>query len=100
MVEMWECVFHDFLRRDAEAKAYVDSLKNIVDLLNPRDAFYGGRVNAVKLLVKVEENPTTKIKYVDFISLYPDINKNGVYPVGHPTIFTKTFTWTSPAILG
>ena len=89
MVEMWECVFRDFLQRDAEAKTYVDSLKNIEDPLNPRDAFYGGRVNAVKLLVKTEANPTTKLKYVDFTSLYPDINKNGVYPVGHPIIFTE-----------
>ena len=86
---MWECVFRELLQRDAEAKAYVDGLKNIVDPLNPRDAFYGGRVNAVKLLVKTEANPTTKIKYVDFTSLYPDINKNGVYPVGHPIIFTE-----------
>ena len=70
-------------------KEYVDGLKDIVDPLNLRDAFYGGRVNAVKLLVKTEANPTTKIKYVDFTSLYPDINKNGVYPVGHPTIFTE-----------
>ena len=66
-----------------------NGLKDIVDPLNPRDAFYGGRVNAVKLLVKTEANPTTKIKYVDFTSLYPDINKNGVYPVGHPIIFTE-----------
>ena len=61
---------------------------DIVDPLNPRDAFYGGRVNATKLLVKTE-SITAKIKYVDFTSLYPDINKNGVYPVGHPTIFTE-----------
>ena len=89
VVEMWECEFRDFLQRDAEAKEYVDGFKDIVDPLNPRDAFYGGRVNAVKLLVKTEANPTTKIKYVDFTSLYPDINKNGVYPVGHPIIFTE-----------
>ena len=50
-------------------KTYVDSLKHIVDPLNPRDAFYGGLVNATKLLVKTESNPTTKIKYVDFNSL-------------------------------
>ena len=86
VVEMWECVFRDLLQRDAEVKTYVDGLNDIVDPLNPRDAFYGGWVNAVKLLVKTEANPTTKIKYVDFTSLYPDINKNGVYPVGHPTI--------------
>ena len=70
------------------AKTYVDSLKEIADLLNPRDAFYGGRVNATKLLVKIEST-TTKIKYVDVTILNPDINKNGVYPVGHSTIFTK-----------
>ena len=34
MVEMWECVFRDLLQRDAEAKAYVDGLKNIVDPVN------------------------------------------------------------------
>ena len=88
MVEMWECVFHDLIQWDAEAKTYVDSLKDILDPLNPRDAFYGGRVNATRLLVKTEST-TAKIKYVDSTSLYPDINKNGVYPVGHPTIFTK-----------
>ena len=41
VVEMWECVFHDLLQRDMEANTYVDSLKDIVDPLNPRDAFYG-----------------------------------------------------------
>ena len=71
------------------AKTYVNSLEDIVDPLNPRDAFYGGRVNVTKLLVKTDSNPSPKIKYVDFTSLYPDINKNGVYLVGHPIIFTE-----------
>ena len=83
VVETWECVFHDLFQRDTEAETYVDSLKEIVDPLNPRDAFYGGGVNATKLLVKTEST-TTKIKYVDFTSLYPDINTNGMYPVCHP----------------
>ena len=30
-----------------------------------------------------------KVHYVDFTSLYPDTNKNGIYPVGHPEIFTN-----------
>ena len=52
--------------------------------------FYGGRINATKLLVKTESSPTTtKIKYVDFTSLFPEINKNGVYPMGHPIISTE-----------
>ena len=61
VVVMWECVFHDLLQRDAEAKTYVDSLKDIVDPLNPRDAFYGGRLNATKSLVETEST-TAKIK--------------------------------------
>ena len=88
VVEMWESEFHHFIHRNPMAKTCVDSLKEIVDPLNPRDAFYGHRVNATKLLVKTEST-TTKIKYMDFTSLYPDINKNGVYPVGHPTILTE-----------
>ena len=100
MVEMWECVFRDLLQRDAEVKTYVAGLKDIVDPLNPRDAFYGVRVNAMKLLVKTEANPTTTIKYVDFTSLYLDIKKNSVYSVGHPPFSRRTFTRASPAILG
>ena len=57
---MWEWEFHEFLQRNMVAKTYVDSLKDIVDPLNPRVAFYGGRVNATKLLVKTEASLTTK----------------------------------------
>ena len=71
--------------------------RDIVDPLNPRDSFYGSRVNATKLLVKTEST-TAKIKYVDFTSLYPDINKSGVYPVGDPTIFAENILM-SAAIL-
>ena len=48
-----------------------------------------GSGQRTKLLAKREASPTTIIKYVDFASLYPDINKNGVYPVGHPITFTE-----------
>ena len=37
------------------------------------------------------QGPVTKIKYVDFTSLYPYVNKYGRYPVGHPTIITENF---------
>ena len=48
-----------------------------------------GRVNAVKLLVKTEANPTTKIKYVDFTSLYPGHQQERCVPCRSPTIFTE-----------
>ena len=82
VVEMWECEFHDFLQRNTVAKTYVDNLKDIVDPLNPRDAFYGGRVNATKLLVKTEST-TTKIKYVDF----PGHQQERCVPCGSPNFF-------------
>ena len=38
--------------------------------LNPWDAFFGGRTEAVRLYVKNEE-----MRYYDFTSLYPFVNK-------------------------
>ena len=36
-------------------------------------------------------NEQEKVKYVDFTSLYPWVNKYCRYPVGHPTVITKYF---------
>lgn len=58
--------------------------------ISVRDAFYGGRTNASCLYYKCD--PDERIRYVDFTSLYPYINKYGVYPVGHPDIITTTVT--------
>ena len=49
VVEMWECELDKKLEEDGEMKRYFDAYK-IVDPLNPRDAFYGGRTNASKLI--------------------------------------------------
>ena len=57
--------------------------QEIVELLNPRDAFYGGRTNATKLLYKFKDNECWR--YLDFCSLYPTIQYYQKYPVGHPT---------------
>ena len=52
------------------------------NVLNPRDAFYGGRTNALKLYHKC--GPGEQILYYDFCSLHPYMNKYARYPVGHP----------------
>ena len=57
--------------------------------LKPRDALYGGRTNAFVLYYKCKIGE--KIKYVDFCSLYPDVMKNGIFPVGHPQVVTENF---------
>jgi hypothetical protein len=58
-------------------------------------AFYGGRTNAVTLHYKIKKNaggePMEKIQYTDICSLYPTVNKYGVYPIGHPQIITEQF---------
>jgi hypothetical protein len=48
-----------------------------------RDAFFGGRTNAVRLHAHTLDDHE-RIGYVDFVSLYPYVNKNGWYPIGHP----------------
>lgn len=57
-----------------------------VEALEPRDAFFGGRTNAVRLYHSVNEIQDEKIKYVDVTSSYPWVNKTNEYPVGHSDI--------------
>ena len=57
--------------------------QEVVEPLNPRDAFYGGQTNATKLLYNFKENECGH--YVDFCSLYPTVQYYQKYPIGHPT---------------
>ena len=64
-------------------------LQMCVEPLSPRDAFFGGRTNALKLHYESKEDEGEQIKYVDMTSLYPWVNKTHEYPVGHPTVITN-----------
>ena len=57
-----------------------------------RAGFCGGRTGGCKLWYSCA--PDERIEYVDFTSLYPFINKNMPYPVGHPTVHTAA-PWPS-----
>ena len=57
--------------------------------LELRDAFFGGRINAASLYHKTDTEVGEEIKFVDVTSLYPLVNANGEYPVGHPDIITN-----------
>lgn len=81
LIEMWDCNW-------IKSKQYKNSEKpEIIESLNPRDAFFGGRTNAFKLLAKSTKNK--KIKYIDVCSLYPTVQYYDYYPVGHPEKFIK-----------
>lgn len=61
VVEKWE---HEFQKEKILLQPFLSTHK-LQDRLVPRDAFFGGRTNAIKLLYE------GKAKYVDFTSLYP-----------------------------
>ena len=87
-ITIWEHQFHELLRSNETANTFVKSL-DLQERLNPRDAFYGGRVNATQLYYKA--NTGEKINYLDVCSLYPSVNKYAIYPIKEPTIVTSDF---------
>ena len=85
VVEMWGCDWASLKDTSPDIHTFVANLQS-TEPLNPRDAFCGGRTNAVKLYHQV--TPHQKIHYIDVTSLYPWVNKTSVYPKGHPTFIT------------
>ena len=85
---IWECEYNQQVQADPVMKHFVNNL-DVQPRLHPRDSFFGGRTNAAKLFYQINEEE--QIKYVDFTSLYPWVNKYAEYPVGHPKILTKDF---------
>ena len=85
VVEMWGCDWASLKDTSLDIRTFVANLQSTKPL-NPRDAFCGGRTNAVKLYHQV--TPNQKIHYIDVTSLYPWVNKTSVYPKGHPTFIT------------
>ena len=68
VVEMWGCDWKRLKETSPDLQTFVDSLE-FVDPLNPRDAFCGGRTNAIKLYHRV--TPGQKIHYIDYHLLVP-----------------------------
>ena len=88
VAEVWECDVDRELKQNEEMKHYFDHF-HMVDPLNPRHALYGGRTNAAKLYHCCQGDE--QIRYVDFTSLYPHINRSKTVPTGHPEIITENF---------
>ena len=59
----------------------------LIEPLNPRDSFFGGRTNGMRLHCEAQEGE--EIRYADINSLYPYVNKNKTYQVGHPHILVN-----------
>ena len=88
VVEIWECDVKRELKQNEEMKYYFDHY-HIADPLEPRHALYGGQTNAAKLYHCCQGDK--QIRYVDFTSLYPHVNRSRTVPTGHPEIITENF---------
>lgn len=88
LITVWEHQFKYHLDKNTALQQFVATL-DLQDRLDPRDSFFGGRTNAIKLHYQAKDDET--IQYYDFTSLYPWTNKHCRYPVGHPTIITNNF---------
>lgn len=88
LVIKWECEWNQDVKTNVELQQFLSTLE-LVEPLEPRNAFFGGRTNAVRLHHEVDETQEEKIKYIDVTSLYPWVNKNCEYPVGHPHVITN-----------
>ena len=88
MISQWECDWDRRVKNDKDLTQFVtQQAAALMEPLQPRDAFFGGRTNAVRLHHHVTR-PEETIRYQDVTSLYPWVNKYATYPVGHPTILT------------
>ena len=85
---IWDHDFKKLKDENEELKECIAQL-DVADRLDPRESFFGGRTNASQLYYKTKEHE--QVRYVDFTSLYPWVNKYCRYPVGHPKILTKDF---------
>lgn len=89
IVQMWECDWDNLVKNNTDIGNYIRKNVEISEPLRPRDALYGGRTNAIVLNYVCK--PGEKIVYQDYTSLYPDVQKNGVYPAGNLSVITENF---------
>ena len=85
---IWECQFEKMKKKNTELQEFLKQCE-IKSSLKPRDALFGGRTNSIKLYHKCQSNE--KMKYYDFTSLYPYVQKYCDYPIGLPEIITENF---------
>ena len=85
---IWEHEYDQLMKTNPEFKKAALEC-NLNEPLQPRDAFFGGRTNSVRLFYVCKEGE--KIKYVDVTSLYPFIQKYRRFPTGQPVIIREDF---------
>lgn len=87
IVEMWNCEFEAFLRKNPRVKSQLmDRPEMLYNTLHERNGLFGGRCEPFLLYYKTppQGSPPVTLRYLDFVSLYPHCLISAVYPVGWP----------------
>lgn len=88
----WECDFKARLKTDDEFAAEIAGLERDFSFLRQpfdlRNALFGGRTEAFKLLEEVDLAKGESIHYMDVTSLYPSRMAKCEFPLGHPKVLT------------
>ena len=74
VVEMWEYSWNVHKDSNQELAEYL-AHRDLKAPLEPREAFYGDRSNAIRLYAQVKKEDREEIRYDDYTSLYPWVNK-------------------------
>ncbi|XP_052362505.1 uncharacterized protein LOC127922661 [Oncorhynchus keta] len=88
VVVLWEHEWTALKKSDPHVQVFLSSYDTL-EPLEPRQALYGGRTNALTL--RYVAQPDETIGYVDFTSLYPHVMSSSCYPMGHPEIIHRDF---------
>lgn len=94
---MWSCDFEEEKKKNKRLQEWLKG-NTFSDPINVRDAYFGGRTNA--LILNKTFRDGEKGGYADFCSLYPDVLKYRAYPQGHPVRITRDFAEPSRAADG
>jgi hypothetical protein len=95
VITKWECEWEKE-RKSVEIENFLKE-HQIVSPLNPKDAFFGGRVEAFTL---IDEKPEEKKFYLDVTSLYPFVVAKKKFPIGHPIIIIQNFDLSLDSYFG
>jgi len=89
IIEIWEHTW-DKICKESPLREYLEK-NTLSETFNPRDSLYGGRTNAFCLYYDCDRKKNEEIRYIDFTSLYPYVQKYGIFPIGHPRKITSNF---------
>ena len=109
---IWECEWKR-MRKEDDVKRVLDELRAEGVIVTTRDkigcgssgivpryALYSGRTGNTSIYQSVKKKRFgSRIRYYDIKSLYPDVMRNGEYPVGFPKIKRRDFDYSEGCLL-